>query len=104
LPNISGSKVFIRKLIKAFKEHFLHVNSEEKIREIFAKDLRQIMQAMILCYNIDDPGELTIDETGVKRALIMDFSKMITFILIEESIYWSKNYEDRLSSFADGIA
>jgi len=34
----------------------------------------------------------------------MDFTKMITFILIEEGIYWSKNYEDKLSSFADGIA
>ena len=40
LPNLNGGKIFIRKLIKAFRDHFLHANSEERIREIFQKDLR----------------------------------------------------------------
>lgn len=52
MPNIAGAKIFIRKLIKVFKDHFLYANSEEKIREILEKDLRKIMHTMILSYNI----------------------------------------------------
>ena len=38
--NYQGGKVYIRKLIKIFKDHFLNVTSEEKILEIFSTDLR----------------------------------------------------------------
>jgi hypothetical protein len=63
-------------------------HSVEKIRDTFLNNCQSVVLIMLRSYEIDDPKVVNIDEKGAKRALILDFSKLVSYILIEEVVYW----------------
>jgi hypothetical protein len=90
--NTTSAAIFQRKAIFNFQSCIKDL-SINKIRETFLVDFRQVIQTMLRSHEILDPGIILIDEKGVKREIILDFSKLVCFILIEELIFYGRTYE-----------